>query len=408
MAYRGKIGFHFPGRGNPNVDASDIKFLPAGITNPTSSDLVQVNKVYAIPAGVTITSVAQLQNYVVWELVNKKLINDTTTDQYLMVKFKPSQNINVSSIGILTDSNGNGSNNLTIVNDAGLLIYSGSKGSLETTTNTTIYEYTGTKRTRTDSSNANLTLYAGKIYWILYRFENCDDHRGAYLENSNGVYKNFGTWNDLDNFNSTNNHHPELSNLTFGNIVEYTSTYNSVSTLNYILTNCNTNDLVRMNWDNNYIWQYTLNMNNHSYKGVVKASCEDGDTSDNYRSQWGITDSNWSNMNLEVGDYFIIEARYYDGRFRLCQCTSTSPSTPTTSNTTYYSECYTIISTIDSEGGTTQALNSNVLSRIAPISCFIQYFNNGSGASYWNTQQSGKTYYLEINGVEHTDNSERV
>lgn len=69
MAYRGKIGFHFPGRGNPNIDTGDIKFLPAGITNPTSSDLVQIDKVYAVPAGVTITSVDDLQNYVVWEKV---------------------------------------------------------------------------------------------------------------------------------------------------------------------------------------------------------------------------------------------------------------------------------------------------------------------------------------------------
>ena len=70
MAYTGKIGFHFPARGNPNLDTKDIKFLPSGITNPTSSDLVQVNKVYAIPAGVTITSVDDLQNYVVWEKVS--------------------------------------------------------------------------------------------------------------------------------------------------------------------------------------------------------------------------------------------------------------------------------------------------------------------------------------------------
>lgn len=70
MAYTGKIAFHFPNRSpNPNFDANDIKFLPAGITNPTSNDLVQVNKVYAIPAGVTITSVADLQQYVVWEKV---------------------------------------------------------------------------------------------------------------------------------------------------------------------------------------------------------------------------------------------------------------------------------------------------------------------------------------------------
>lgn len=69
MAYRGKIGFHFPGRDNPNIDTGDIKFLPAGITNPTSNDLVQIDKVYAIPAGTTITSVAQLQNYIVWEKI---------------------------------------------------------------------------------------------------------------------------------------------------------------------------------------------------------------------------------------------------------------------------------------------------------------------------------------------------
>ena len=70
MAYTGKIAFHFPNRSpNPNFDTDDIKFLPAGITNPTSNDLVQVNKVYAIPAGATITSVADLQNYVVWEKV---------------------------------------------------------------------------------------------------------------------------------------------------------------------------------------------------------------------------------------------------------------------------------------------------------------------------------------------------
>lgn len=70
MAYRGKIAFHFPNRSpNPNFDANDIKFLPAGITNPTSTDLVQVKKVYAIPANATISSVSDLQNYIVWEKV---------------------------------------------------------------------------------------------------------------------------------------------------------------------------------------------------------------------------------------------------------------------------------------------------------------------------------------------------
>lgn len=84
MAYTGKIGFHFPGRGNPNIDASDVKFLPAGISNPTSNDLVQVNKVYAIPTGVTITSVSDLQNYVVWEKLKKYVLHFYWSDNNSM------------------------------------------------------------------------------------------------------------------------------------------------------------------------------------------------------------------------------------------------------------------------------------------------------------------------------------
>lgn len=80
MAYTGKIAFHFPNRSpNPNFDTNDIKFLPAGITNPTSNDLVQVNKVYAIPAGVTVT-LANLQNYVVWEKAHEYIaLNNSET-----------------------------------------------------------------------------------------------------------------------------------------------------------------------------------------------------------------------------------------------------------------------------------------------------------------------------------------
>lgn len=84
MAHLGKIGFHFPDRGNPNLDTLDIKFLPAGSTASTINDFQQVNKVYAIPAGVTISSVADLQNYVVWELMNSLVAsNQTVVFEYI-------------------------------------------------------------------------------------------------------------------------------------------------------------------------------------------------------------------------------------------------------------------------------------------------------------------------------------
>ena len=175
------------------------------------------------------------------------------------------------------------------------------------------------------------------------------------------------------------------------------------------MLNCKLNDLVYMYWDVNYVYKFILDIGNNEYKCVIKASCDDGDTSDQYRNQWGISDNDWQAANLSVGDYFIIKARYYDGRFRLCQCTKTTPTNPTSNNTSYYSDCYTEISQRNSEGGATQVSDiPTVLSRVASSNCFIQYYNNRSGYSYWNaTPESGRTYYLEVNGNEHSSDAER-
>ena len=59
-----------------------------------------------------------------------------------------------------------------------------------------------------------------------------------------------------------------------------------------------------------------------------------------------------------------------------------------------------MISTSDSQScGTYTAMNKN---------SFIQYYDNGSGAQAWNTTQTGKTFYLEINDTEKSNDAERA
>lgn len=384
MSVRGKIGFHFPGRGNPNVDAKDIKFLPSGISNPTSNDFRQVNKVYAIPAGVTITSVSDLQNYVVWELVEDVLTGDNTTDNYLMVKFKPSSNITVSSIGILTDSNGTGTTSaeLIIVNDVGLLIYSGYNNSQESTeTGVTKYGYTGYKRTRT--FNSSVTLYAGKTYWIFYNFQNADDHRGAYFNGTSGKYKNMGTFNITSFGQSTT--YPQYSNTNFGSFVDATTGAGNNAERIAILLSANENDLVyfdSQDWAPFYIRNNYLS---GKYKCSIKSNNSDS-----------ITIEQFDACNFAIDDVFIIVNQHYDGQMTICQVKSLNGE---------ITDRYNIIIGPSQDWST--LTNSFCSSLGNNKNCFIQYYNNGAGASYWNTTESGRTYYLEVNGNEHSSDAER-
>ena len=127
MAYTGKIACHFPGMGNPNHDVDDIKFLPAGTVIPAGATdaqiealLVRVNKVYAIPAGATVSSVADLQQYVVWEwLSSLDAGNETIAFQYT-----PTSDVSLTSIGIFTDSsNTNTTCNIAVYHESGLVVY---------------------------------------------------------------------------------------------------------------------------------------------------------------------------------------------------------------------------------------------------------------------------------------------
>lgn len=75
MANIGKIACHFPqvpeGH-NPNYDVREIRFLPRG-TAPSSvssiDDTQRIVAVYYIPPGETEITLANLPNYLVWQLV---------------------------------------------------------------------------------------------------------------------------------------------------------------------------------------------------------------------------------------------------------------------------------------------------------------------------------------------------
>lgn len=160
MAHIGKIGFHFPDRGNPNLDTYDIKFLPAGQTASSIDDFAQVNKVYAIPAGVTISTVADLQNYIVWELSRTLLAGN----QDVAIKYIPRTNITVDHLAIFTDVTSTGNTpHIKIFHESGLIV-AATDGDVQGSSEQK-YGLTGSKHT---AAINNVTLYAGQTYYIVY------------------------------------------------------------------------------------------------------------------------------------------------------------------------------------------------------------------------------------------------
>lgn len=59
----GKIAMNFPGSGVPNRDTYQIRFAPTGCS--AESQILEIEKVYFVPAGATVTQ-ANLSRYLVW------------------------------------------------------------------------------------------------------------------------------------------------------------------------------------------------------------------------------------------------------------------------------------------------------------------------------------------------------
>lgn len=189
---KGKIAGHFPGRSNPNLDVAAIGFIPAG-SNQSASDIKNVKAVYFIPAGTDPSSITQnnLNDYLVWirywEESSVRLLAEDT-GHYVLMKYSPTSDKTVSSIGILTKGTGTNGRCVYILDENGILIGK-STGNEAIVADTTIHGYTATKRTTT--FDTSVTLKAGKDYWIQYYFENCDASPDAYYLNEIGTeYKN--------------------------------------------------------------------------------------------------------------------------------------------------------------------------------------------------------------------------
>lgn len=187
---RGKIAGHFPGRGNPNLDVMAIGFVPAG-SNQSANDIKNIKAVYFIPAGIdpSTVTVNNLHDYLVWERyweVQRLLAEDT--GHYVLMKYSPTSDKTVSTIGILTKGTGIYSRCVYILDENGILIGK-STGNETITADTTIHGYTAIKRTTT--FDTSVTLKAGKDYWIQYYFDNCQNSPDAYYLNEQGTeYKN--------------------------------------------------------------------------------------------------------------------------------------------------------------------------------------------------------------------------
>lgn len=191
MAYSGKIAFNLTNVGKVNYDCMDIKFLPANANTPTSiNDFVQVNKVYAIPAGVTVTSIADLQNYVVWELINKTLVAGTLTVciEYVVPNGENDTDINLSSFGIFTaDSESSTTVNVGIFHESGIVVY---KSNVDNIDHNTSEKYGLTGERRLVQSISNVVLKKGLKYYIQYTNTN-NSFKPAYFSEGSGNYLNW-------------------------------------------------------------------------------------------------------------------------------------------------------------------------------------------------------------------------
>ena len=181
MAYRGKIACHFPNNtDNPNYDVNDIRFLPVG---GGENDLLYIDKVYALPAGASVSSVSDLEHYVVWEKISKVL---AAGNDFVAIEYIPPEDITLSSISIFTASGTNinqTSVSLIILHESGLPI---ATSTTSTFTHMTLYGLEGNKQTC--SSFNYRKLYAGQKYYIIFEGSNHDFYP-AYFQASTGNYK---------------------------------------------------------------------------------------------------------------------------------------------------------------------------------------------------------------------------
>ena len=196
----GKIAAHFPGAGVPNRDTYRIVFSP--VNAQQTSDLEEIEKVYYIPSGSTVSS-SNLQNYLVWKRYWEEPPSQRTLhegDKCVAIEIdlvNATENLVINSIEIFTSQHSTS----TTSTSARIHIYYANGIEIAQITGdgednqTERYSLTGYPRY---VNGLNITLYKGYKYYIAYNDANISSYYPAYFQNENGNYKEFNSVNSQD------------------------------------------------------------------------------------------------------------------------------------------------------------------------------------------------------------------
>lgn len=173
----GKIACHFPAKANPNADVWNIEFLPKG-----GSSTARIDRVYMVPNGVTITSIPQLQNYIVWT-TDVTLVQESDA---VCIEFVPPRDIQLSNIEIFCDSNESSTTvNFAVYHESGLVVAKSNGDSV--TQNVTKFGVSGQRRV---TAVSGVTLKKGLKYYIQYTNGN-NSFKPVVMDGWTGNYKIF-------------------------------------------------------------------------------------------------------------------------------------------------------------------------------------------------------------------------
>ena len=109
-------------------------------------------------------------------------------DKNVAIEYTPTSNITITGIEIFTNSsNTSTSGRVKIIHSSGVFI-AAFNGDGKEPNSEELYSLTGYKRY---VNNANVTLYAGKTYYIVYNDSTPNNYYPAYFQNETGNYKEY-------------------------------------------------------------------------------------------------------------------------------------------------------------------------------------------------------------------------
>ena len=185
----GKIGCRFPAKTNPNADVWNIEFLPKG-----GSSTSVIDRVYMVPDGANITSITDLQHYIVWT-TDVTLVPESDA---VCIEFVPPYDIPLSNVAIFCNSTESSTTvNFAVYHESGLVV---AKSSGDTVT--LDVEKFGMSGQRRVTAVSGVTLKKGLKYYIQYTNAN-NTFKPVVMDGWYGNYKIF-THGSIQNKNVAN------------------------------------------------------------------------------------------------------------------------------------------------------------------------------------------------------------